>query len=1177
MIDLICFVWYLMFSILSLNIRGLNDAQKRHSVFQSFINSKHNIFCIQETHCNVTDIDQWKSEWPGESHWNRGSRKARGVTILIHPKFECETSNLDMDFNGRIISLQIKSEQKTFQLVNIYAPNTEVRELNEYFFSTLDSYLSNEIPNILTGDFNMVENIILDRRGGHPRELHTWGLNELTKLKNEFQLIDIWRHRNPTKTQCTWFSHQHNIQSRLDRFYVTKSLQPYTYAVGISPCSLSDHDGISLDIDLPSETKRGPGYWKFNSELLKDENYKNLIKEFWNTWKTKKDHYSSLRTWWELGKIKIKDKTIRFSIQRKREQREYKNNLIAKINASIDDLEIHKRLKAELKEAELRDARKIYVQTKLDALEHGEKPTKFFFDQLKLKQARNSLTEIYIQDKNGNKITSGKTDDILHETTAYYKELYKAEINLPVEEQSDILGLIDQQIETNQKTDLNQDITKEEIREALWDTENHKSPGWDGLTYEFYKAFWNIFEDDFFQLKTTIFTEGELTVSQKRALISLLHKKGDKKELDNWRPLSLLCTDYKILAKVIANKLKKVMPSIINIDQTCSVPGRSIHSNLHLTRDIITYSNQKRIKGYIVTVDQEKAFDRVDRNLLYKILEKMNLGENLIKWIKILYTKTEACLYVNGHIAEYFTTTRGLKQGCPMSAILYVIFSELFGNHIRTNNNLIGFPLPGTNKQAKITQYADDNTFLLSARTNLRHLHEALNEFERLTGSKFKPSKTKGLCLSTDPPPYNTQFIQWEQNITLLGITFFNDELHTMNYNWTKAIDNLKEHIENTKTRKLAFRGKVLNLNTIGFARFWYLASVFPLPQWLEKTIDKIVFPYLWEGKNEAIKRKTIYLPKLKGGLGLYNPLLRSIALRAKFTAQITNPNCQDKWCLFARYYIGFQLGSLDPSWNFLRSNSNPKPDKDLYPMYYQDILKTIKPLQIDSIQWTTNFLYEKQFLNLDLLAYQLWPRAKNITYDWPSLWQNLHYSLAPAKQQELHFKLVHQALPTRERVTRWAARGGTNPHCESCRIIRKTQMIENHLHLFFNCKNAWKVWVKINPIMQKLLPNKETKIFALTFGVFPTAVDYQTQKMITTLAQITLYEIWLNRNIYTMEKAHADLDASIANIKSLFFKIINIIFQKMKKSNALAKFRKNYCSKNDLVKILANQLVLDF
>ena len=184
----------------------------------------------------------------------------------------------------------------------------------------------------------------------------------------------------------------------------------------------------------------------------------------------------------------------------------------------------------------------------------------------------------------------------------------------------------------------------------------------------------------------------------------------------------------------------------MNLDQTCSVPGRSIFQNLFITHDVITFCNQKRLNAYILTIDQEKAFDRVDREFLLAIMERMNFGENLISWIKTIYKGTQSSTLINAFESVRFPLTRGVRQGCPLSALLYTLLVETLGEEIRKSKNLQGIVLPG-NKELRITQYADDTTVYLSEKTQLKHLFEILKRFDSATGSKVNEQKGSNWAL----------------------------------------------------------------------------------------------------------------------------------------------------------------------------------------------------------------------------------------------------------------------------------------------------------------------------------------------------------------------------------------------------------------------------------------------
>ena len=214
--------------------------------------------------------------------------------------------------------------------------------------------------------------------------------------------------------------------------------------------------------------------------------------------------------------------------------------------------------------------------------------------------------------------------------------------------------------------------------------ENGKSPGIDGLPSEFYKQFFGLFSNSFTEYVNYCFVQGELADSQKLGIITLLCKNPQKAELlGNWRPISLLNVDYKIISKVLSLRLSHVLKDIVNIDQTCGVPGRSIGDNIHLIRNVMQYANDKGIGGAVISLDQAKAFDRVSHDFMFKCLEKYNFGPNFIRWIKILYKGSCSKVLVNGFFTETFQVSRSVRQGCSISPLLYVLYIELFADMVR--------------------------------------------------------------------------------------------------------------------------------------------------------------------------------------------------------------------------------------------------------------------------------------------------------------------------------------------------------------------------------------------------------------------------------------------------------------------------------------------------------------
>ena len=155
--------------------------------------------------------------------------------------------------------------------------------------------------------------------------------------------------------------------------------------------------------------------------------------------------------------------------------------------------------------------------------------------------------------------------------------------------------------------------------------------------------------------------------------------------MKNYRPITLLNTDLKLITKILALRLAKVLKNIIHESQKC-VPGRKITDKIHLAQDLIDAILQGNLEAAYIFLDQEKAFDRISHSFLIKTLKKFNFGENFIKWIQILYTDVSSRVKVNGFLTDKISIKRGLRQGCPLSALLYVLCSEVLSINIRKDD-----------------------------------------------------------------------------------------------------------------------------------------------------------------------------------------------------------------------------------------------------------------------------------------------------------------------------------------------------------------------------------------------------------------------------------------------------------------------------------------------------------
>ena len=251
-------------------------------------------------------------------------------------------------------------------------------------------------------------------------------------------------------------------------------------------------------------------------------------------------------------------------------------------------------------------------------------------------------------------------------------------------------------------------LTLEECKKVLETFKDNKSPGEDGLTAEFYKHFFDLIGIDLIESLNQAFKDGELSISQRRGVITLIPKEDSNLlDLQNWRPITLLNIDYKIASKTLAKRIESVLPKLVHTDQTGFMKGRYIGENLRLINDVMEYTMSENKGGILVSLDFKKAFDTLEWEFIMKTLDLFNFGDNIKKWIKLFYTNIESTVLNNGFATNWFKSTRGVRQGCPLSPI----FSFWEQKYYQTNfarqpklKELIYLELPSRLANSQMTQ-----------------------------------------------------------------------------------------------------------------------------------------------------------------------------------------------------------------------------------------------------------------------------------------------------------------------------------------------------------------------------------------------------------------------------------------------------------------------------------------
>ncbi|CAF4559921.1 unnamed protein product [Rotaria socialis] len=304
---------------------------------------------------------------------------------------------------------------------------------------------------------------------------------------------------------------------------------------------------------------------------------------------------------------------------------------------------------------------------------------------------------------------------MLDVATNYYEDLYR-EKPIDVSLWSSLfdglpkLGVQDRAL-------LDCEITVKECLDALRSMPDGKTPGDDGIPTETWRVVFPLIGSQYVKMLNIAKEKGRFKPDFLRALLTLLKKKNKfDGQMKDFRPLSLMNIDYKILSKVLSTRLRKVLGNIIHQDQTCSIPGRAIHDNIYLIRSIIDYQQRIRDPIGLILWDQEKAFDRVNHRYLVGVLEAFGFGSEFISWVKLLYANGSFRIKINNSISIPISFNSGVRQGCSLSGGLFIISLEPLLHRIRSNQAIPGILPPGG-------QYSNIRQVVLANKNNINPDH----------------------------------------------------------------------------------------------------------------------------------------------------------------------------------------------------------------------------------------------------------------------------------------------------------------------------------------------------------------------------------------------------------------------------------------------------------------------
>ena len=508
-------------------------------------------------------------------------------------------------------------------------------------------------------------------------------------------------------------------------------------------------------------TPPGPGYCKLNTSILDDPEYVKLVTDAWLVWRLSIPRFPPLGKWWDEGKSRIKGLTIRYYCRKSLASSANKDRLVNliqhlqnKVDAGVTSCvgPLQSAL-SQLASLDSLAAKGEQVRSRIRWVEEGESSSAYFF-RLEKKRSTDRLISA-LRDPDGSIASSPSA--LCASLRSFYSCIFTASPTDPLI-QSSLLRNLTATLPRDQASHCEGSLTPSEVLKALKGMARGKAPGLDGLPMEFYLKFWDVIGPDLVTVLNSCFFSGSLSsLSQRRVVITLAFKEGNSLDPRNWRPISLLNVDYKLASRTIAGCLLYVIHLGVKRDQTCGVPGRYIGENVALLRDVVTYAESSGTPIAVLSLDEEKAFDRVDWGFMRSTLLAMGFGPSFISWVDLFYNRFQSAVNVNGYLTSFFNLSRGVRQGCPLSPLLYVLVSEVLACNIRANPRICGLNLPNCPPASPISQYADDTSLILTSDDAIKAALEVYTLLEKASGSKLNITKSKGLWLGgwrgrSDPP-----------------------------------------------------------------------------------------------------------------------------------------------------------------------------------------------------------------------------------------------------------------------------------------------------------------------------------------------------------------------------------------------------------------------------------------
>lgn len=892
-----------------LNVKGCGDQGKFESLL-ALLRREHVDLCVlMESHLTEKMALGYVARHPQvRIISNSPSSTAAGVTFLSctdRVRWEADPV-FYKDPDGHALGVNVafydgREVVERMKVLGVYLPNLNVGTKQRDFLQTLPPEATARVDLIL-GDFNIVEEAI-DRmpvRADSPSAVALLRENLVTTGR----LCDGWRLANPGVLDYTFVSTNATASSsRLDRIYIRPNLHVRCTDWKSTHCpQITDHKLVSFKFHPGALIDRGPGKPRFNSSFLKNEEYDEVmtkaltpadvdrVTEGW-TYEHETDENGKESSWMEKGATADPAKNLKawegllknlravglgFQTRKarsllKRERaltRCYENAL--KQTRNPRSVERINALKAELEAFATLKADKAKWNAHAQILDRGEGNHKQFYRLADYTRENGSIAGL--RNPNGPDPDKVLTEpaEMVEVVFDYYGGLYT---RVPADAAAQRILVKNLKTDVDFETPLTKRITIEEVKGVLWSMTNCTSPGPDGITYEFYRHFQEqLIRPLTVLMNIMMFEQGEKAFIRPEGwaegMITLLYKKGDRTDIKNYRPISLLNTDYKIFTELLMKRLLPPLGGLLGKHQTAFMPGRHIADNIKEVQTLVDRANQTGESIFVLFLDQEKAYDRVDHSFLWRILRRVGIPPIIIRAIQNCYVGATSTVSVNGHMSSPIDILGGVRQGDPLSCPLFNMVIETLALAVLNCPELPGV-VDSQGDVHKVSMFADDTSIVLTELEQWKAFDRVYKLYARASNAKLNGPKSDAVAAGEHDNKIShlgTIKATYIGSIKYLGVPVGNN----VDYKpfWKSVEDNLMGVIRKWKlVVGLSLFGRLIIAKSMIVSLLWYPARCIPAPKGYFERIDASVRAFIWGKGEHTLSAENLIRPVSEGGL----------------------------------------------------------------------------------------------------------------------------------------------------------------------------------------------------------------------------------------------------------------------------------------------------------------------